>query len=115
LQELRDHHIEAMFTALATRNQDLDAARASDDPATRARVRGVRPLAPASLQRLRATLRKALNDAIRKDRLIDFNPATAVELPSAARPRARVWTDKAVAHWEATGARPSPVMVWTPV
>src|SRR2546430_7451547 len=63
---------------------------------------------------VRATLRKALNDAIRSHRLIEFNPAAHVELPSGKRPKAKVWTAAAVAAWQATGARPSPVMVWTP-
>jgi integrase len=71
---------------------------------------------PATMQRIRATLRKALNDAIRKsnNRLLDFNPAAHVELPSGTRPKARVWTDKAVQKWRETGERPSAVMVWTP-
>src|SRR4030095_3864127 len=29
-------------------------------------------------------------------------------------PKARVWTTGAVHRWQATGQRPSPVMVWTP-
>jgi integrase len=114
LQALREHHIEAMFAALRARNQHIEQARASSDPDLRATVKGVRPQGPASLQRLRATLRKALNDAIRRYRLIDHNPATAVELDPGTRPRARVWTPKAVTRWQATGQRPSPVMVWTP-
>ena len=114
VQQLRAHHIEAMFTAINTRNAEVDRARTSTDPTLRAGVAGIRPMRAATQQRLRATLRKALNDAIRKDRLIDFNPATAVELPSAKAPKARVWTDKAVTWWQSSGQRPSPVMVWTP-
>ncbi len=114
LQDLRDHHIEAMFTALNQRSARIAKARASGDPQVRATVKGVRPMGPASMQRLRATLRKALNDAIRKDRLIDFNHAALVELETGTRPKARVWTDKAVQRWQETGLRPSPVMVWTP-
>ena len=103
-----------MFATLHHRNAGLEAARASDDPAVRATVKGVRPIGAASMQRLRATLRKALNDAIRKYRLIEHNPAATIDLASGARPKARVWTAKAVARWRANGARPSPVMVWTP-
>jgi site-specific recombinase XerD len=114
LQDLREHHVEAMFAALRARNTDIVKARDSTDPAVRATVKGVRPLSAASLQRLRATLRKALNDAIRRYRLIDHNPAAVVELDAGTRPKARVWTPKAVQRWRATGARPSPVMVWTP-
>src|SRR5262249_36770863 len=33
---------------------------------------------------------------------------------SGARPRAKVWTPKAVEVWQETGAVPSKVMVWTP-
>ena len=116
LEKLRVEHIEAMFTAIADRNTAVEIARQSEDPEIRATVKGARTTGPATMQRIRATLRKALNDAIRKsnNRLIDFNPAAHVELPSGTRPKARVWTDKAVQHWRATGERPSAVMVWTP-
>lgn len=40
-----------------------------------------------TMHRIRATLRKALNDAIRKHRLIDTNPATYAELPSPDLPK----------------------------
>ena len=114
LQDLRAHHIETMFTAINVRNAEIDKARASRNAEVRATVKGVRTVGAASQQRLRATLRKALNDAIHKDKLIAVNPAIGVELASGKRPKARVWTDKAVARWKATGKRPSPVMVWTP-
>ncbi|MFE7930769.1 tyrosine recombinase XerC [Streptomyces sp. NPDC057456] len=68
---------------------------------------------PATLQRIRATLRAALNAAIRKQ-LITFNPAEWVELASGKRPKAKLWTARHVEHWEATGEKPSAVMVWTP-
>ncbi|MGX1514071.1 site-specific integrase [Streptomyces collinus] len=68
---------------------------------------------PATLQRIRATLRAALNAAIRKQ-LITFNPAEWVELAPGKRPKAKLWTDRHVEHWERTGERPSAVMVWTP-
>jgi integrase len=115
LEALQVSHVEAMFHAIENRNADIANARVSDDPAERARVRGVRTVSPASMHRIRACLRKALNDAMRgRNRLIDFNPAAHVELPSGKRPKARVWTAGAVARWRATGERPSPVMVWTP-
>jgi len=76
-------------------------------------VRGLRPVAPATLHRIRATLRKALNDAIRHG-LITTNPATHLELPAGRRPRPVVWTPQRVTRWQATGTLPSPVMVWTP-
>jgi integrase len=114
LARLTGAHIEAMFTAIDARNADIVQARASDDPRVRASVRGKRTVGAATKHRIKATLRKALNDAIRKDRLLEFNAATHVELPSGTRPKARVWTDGAVKTWEKTGQCPSPVMVWTP-
>ncbi|WKU03458.1 tyrosine-type recombinase/integrase [Micromonospora sp. HUAS LYJ1] len=114
LQSLRTGHIEAMFTAIGNQQDAIRAARASTDPAVRATVKGVRPMEASSTQRLYATLRKALNDAVVRAKLIPANPALGVELPTAKRPKARVWTAKAVEHWQATGKRPSPVMVWTP-
>lgn len=68
---------------------------------------------PATKQRIRATLRTALNGAIRRQ-LITFNPASYVELESGKRPRAVLWSDQHVARWRETGEKPSPVMVWTP-
>jgi hypothetical protein len=41
---------------------------------------------------VRATLRSALNDAIREG-LITTNPAALVKLPPGKRPKAYVWTD----------------------
>jgi integrase len=114
IQDLSTRHIEAMYAALEQRNAEIRAGRASTDAVVRARYRGVRPMGAASLQRLRATLRKALNDAVHKATLRDTNPAVGLELASGKRPKARVWTAGAVARWQATGERPSPVMVWTP-
>ncbi|GAA0898488.1 hypothetical protein GCM10009558_087710 [Virgisporangium aurantiacum] len=103
-----------MFTKLEERNLDILDARASPDPAIRATVKGIRPIGPVSLQRLFATLRKALNDCVCKAKLIPFNPALSVELEPGTSPRPKVWTPKAVEHWRKTGERPSPVMVWSP-
>src|SRR3954452_22106655 len=114
VDELRVGHIQAMFDAIADRNTAVQIARASDDPASRAAVNGMRITSPATMHRIRATLRKALNDAIRRHRIIEFNPAAHIELPSGKRPKAKVWTAAAVTAWQATGARPSTVMVWTP-
>ncbi|GAA3853889.1 tyrosine-type recombinase/integrase [Streptomyces lacrimifluminis] len=68
---------------------------------------------PATKQRIRATLRTALNAAIRRQ-LITFNPASWVELDSGKRPKAALWAEQHVEHWRATGEKPSAVMVWTP-
>ncbi|WP_117211652.1 tyrosine-type recombinase/integrase [Allorhizocola rhizosphaerae] len=114
LQRLHATHIEAMFARMSKHNSGILAARASSDPAVRESVRNVRLTMPATMTRVRATLRKALNDAVAKYRLIEFNPALHLEMPAYDRPQVRVWTPKAIAQWKASGFRPSPVMVWTP-
>jgi integrase len=87
----------------------------------------------ATRQRVRATLRSALNDTVREG-LIVVNPAALVRLPTGRRPKALVWTDERVQRWtaavehlasiadddpgreqlEAAAQPPSAVMVWTP-
>ena len=59
----------------------------------------------------RASLRKALNDAI-ADELIATNPAVYVKTPGR-RARPQLWSDERVARWRETGKKPGPVMVWT--
>jgi len=104
-----------MFDAIAERNERIAEARASDDPAVRASVKGHRIIGAASMQRIRATLRKAFNDAVRQYQpIITINPAAFVELPAGRRPKALVWTPERVARWSETGEVPSKVMVWTP-
>lgn len=94
------------------------------------------PGTDANRQRVRATLRSALSDAVRQG-LILVNVAALVKLPAGKRPKALVWTDDRVTRWaaavekleraRAAGASPeeverleeaaqppSPVMVWTP-
>ncbi|WKX72157.1 tyrosine recombinase XerC [Streptomyces sp. XD-27] len=68
---------------------------------------------PATRQRVRSTLRAALNAAIAQQ-LITFNPATHVEPEARRRPKALVWTEGRILDWKRTGEKPSPVMVWTP-
>ncbi|MEU6017783.1 tyrosine-type recombinase/integrase [Streptomyces sp. NPDC047515] len=63
---------------------------------------------------IKATLRAALNTAIAQRIIPNYNPAEHVELEPGTKPKALVWTDERVAHWLATGEKPSPVMVWTP-
>jgi integrase len=70
-----------------------------------------RPVTPATLRRIHATIRTALNAAIR-ERLIADNPARYVELPPAPRPHAVVWTEDQIRHWRWTGERPV-VAIWT--
>lgn len=94
LGELTGRQVADMITALA-----------------HAATRYGRPLTPSTLHRIRATLRSALNAAIR-DGLLRDNPARHVEVPSPRRPQAQVWTDHRVEHWRMTGERFA-VAVWT--
>src|SRR5215472_3252224 len=86
--------VQAMFTAIIRQHQALGA-----------------PVSAATLTRIRATLRAALNAAIRRG-LITDNPAARAELPRARRPRAVVWTPYRVGQWRRSGERP-PAAVWT--
>jgi integrase len=94
LGELSAAHVQAMFTAIIRHHQALGA-----------------PVSAATLHRIRATLRAALNTAMRRG-LVGENAASRAELPRARRPRAVVWTPERVGHWRATGERPA-VAVWT--
>ncbi|WP_159104788.1 tyrosine-type recombinase/integrase [Plantactinospora sp. BB1] len=114
LARLNSAHIEAMFATITGRNRQILEDRASADPARAGAATATRLTTPATIARVRATLRKALNDAMAKHRLIDFNPAVYAELPAYDPPRVRVWTERAIAQWKAGGMVPSEVMVWTP-
>ncbi len=94
LGELTGRDVAAMFAALIAMQ-----------------TRYGRPVTPSTLHRIRATLRSALNAAIR-DGLLRDNPARFVELPTPRRPQAQVWTDARVEAWRRTGQRFS-VAVWT--
>ena len=84
LRDLRPRQVDIMITALA-------------------RVHGGKALTPSTIRRIHATLRVALNDAVKR-RLISYNPAAHVELPVARKPRTAVWDAKEVAAFlEATG------------
>lgn len=113
IDKLRANHISAMFDAIAERSNLAAELRASADPVERRRANGMYVIKTATMHRVRATLRTALNAAAR-ERLIETNPAIHVELPSMKRPKALVWTDERVKRWRRTGQTPSPVMVWTP-
>jgi len=94
LAELSTGQVQAMFTAILRQHHVLGT-----------------PVSAATLTRIRATLRAALNAAIRRG-LISENPAAKAELPRARRPRAVVWTPYRVEQWRRSGERP-PVAVWT--
>ncbi|GGM09990.1 site-specific integrase [Micromonospora yangpuensis] len=112
LDKLRTTHIRAMFAAIERRNDEIAAAKASTDPAVRASVTGVRPTGASTRQRIRACLRKAINDALADELIVGANPAALVKVP-ADRPLPIVWEDERVQRWKATGEVPGPVMVWT--
>jgi hypothetical protein len=94
LAELTGRDVAVLFTAL------------SETPA-----RHGRPLTPSSLHRIRATLRAALNAAIREGLLQD-NPARHIEQRTPRRPPAQVWTAPRVKAWRERGER-STEAVWT--
>src|SRR6266700_1904500 len=94
LADLTAGHVQAMFTAI-TRQHEAEG----------------HPVTAATLARVRATLRGALNAAIRAG-LIGGNAASRAEMPAPRRPRPVIWTSARVAEWQRTGTRP-PVAVWT--
>src|SRR5690606_24648632 len=83
--------VEAVFARIDEKNAELLAARASDDPAVRASVRGKRPTGPVTKQRIKATIRTVLADAER-ERLVSFNAAALVKLDPGEKPEGLVWT-----------------------
>jgi integrase len=105
IDRLRAVHISAMFDAIDADNEYIRAARASGDAKQRAAVKGRRILGNATKQRIRATLRSALNRAIKQEGLITVNHATHVELESGKRPKAVMWTDEHVAAWQENRAQ----------
>ena len=137
IDRLRVSHLSEMFEAIAEANVEIVEANAArrqaiDDLAAipwkgrenraqrkelKASIDRMPPFrrvtGPATRQRVRSTLRAALNAAIAQQ-LITFNPASHVELEAGKRPKALVWTKERIEHWHRTGEKPSPVMVWTP-
>ncbi|MEF9903708.1 site-specific integrase [Streptomyces sp. P9-A2] len=140
LDRLNVGHLVEFFDAIDTQNETIEAEnqqrREQQDRATwgkpsrppasetarlaaeRAKLESLPPYrrvtGPATQQRIRATLRSALNAAI-SQQLLTFNPASHVELSSGKRPKAVLWTPEHVERWQRTGEKPSGVMVWTPV
>ncbi|MET7419138.1 type II toxin-antitoxin system prevent-host-death family antitoxin [Dactylosporangium sp. NPDC005555] len=94
LAEVTVRHLTVMFADLAKHT-----------------TRSGEPLAPATLHRIQATLRGALNAAVRNDMISD-NPARRIELPSRSRSHAVVRTPQRVEVWRREGVREK-VAVWT--
>lgn len=86
--------VQAMFTAIARDETALGHL-----------------VSAATLHRIHATLRAALNGAVRAG-LITVNPGRWPELPKAARARPQVWTPALTERLKREGWRPS-VGVWT--
>ena len=78
---------------------------------SRQRTRNGTPVAASTVDRVRATLRSALNAAVREG-LIASNPLAQVRLDKPVRPHPVIWTDERVEAWRRDGVRP-PVAVWT--
>jgi integrase len=94
LAELSPADVQGMFTAIIRGDAALG-----------------RPVSAATLRRIHATLRAALNSAVRAG-LISVNPGRWPELPPVVRPRPQVWTPAMTARWAQEGWRPV-VGVWT--
>jgi hypothetical protein len=108
LTELTDQHVERLYSAM--RQIGRDVARSEQGPVLERLIaaRGnvpARPLTPARVRRVHATLMSALNTAVKRKK-IAYNPAAHVELETGRRPRAVVWTPERLAAWRAGGPRP---------
>ncbi|MGH3663495.1 MAG: tyrosine-type recombinase/integrase [Micromonosporaceae bacterium] len=107
VDRLAPEHITDLFDLIEEWNTEITKARKKKrrpilegDVRTRARHVGV-----ASQRRIYATLRNALNSAMKGNRrLIDYNPCDAVEMPSEHRDPARVWSPQQVAAFLTTSA-----------
>lgn len=130
LDELSIDDIYRMFEDIDSENEKIvenNAARRAVEQEMRKAKRGGReefrqklrdmppyrrPCGPTTQYNLKANLRSALNDAIRRGRL-SMNPAVHVELEGPSS-KPMLWTPEYVERYRSTGVRPSPVMVWTP-
>lgn len=102
LTELHETDVESLFAAMRligvpgasrTANPELSAILAA-----RKTSQTPKRLAPASQRRVHATLRAALNTAVKR-RLIAYNPAVHIELPRGHRPKAVVWNAERTSQW----------------
>ncbi|WP_406050872.1 site-specific integrase [Streptomyces virginiae] len=116
LTEARDAAKEAWIHA-SGRGEERRQARSAyleANAALREGRRGLRKITgPTTLHRINATLSSFLNSGIKR---LEYqtNWASLIELPPVKRPKPLVWTPERVEHWQRTGEKPGPVMVWTP-
>ncbi len=120
LGDLRVAHVSAVFDAINERNEQV----------RKGRLRNVKHVSAATMQRIRATLRVALSDALREG-LVSVNVASLVKLPSGKSPKPMVWTVEREKRWRDEVAKlveqgksykrardlvppPQSVMVWRP-
>lgn len=118
--------VDAMFQAIEARNEEIRESlkvnprgRRHDNLTKTQKEAGVkreqrRIAGPATLQRIRATGRKAWNDSVKAGLTSGVNPFSMVELESGEAPPPEFWRSETEAHWRATGEVPSSTMVWTP-
>jgi len=97
LDRLNTEHIAAMLDQIEAFNAEIRSAAAEDrapvlpgDVRSRPRVTG-----PETQRRIVATLRNALNEAVRQRR-ITWNPCSGIELPEAAERDTLVWSPSQV-------------------
>jgi integrase len=115
VDRLQARHVEAMFAQIEEANVHILECRESDDARVKASVRGQRVISLSTKHRIRATLRSALSEAVRRPDLpVSVNIASHARLPSCPRKRPLVWTPDRVRQWKADGVVPGEVMVWTP-
>ncbi|GAA1550320.1 tyrosine-type recombinase/integrase [Dactylosporangium maewongense] len=98
MDKLRVQHVSAMFDDIDDFNDRLAEVRANGTAEERRALRYRKPVGPATKQRIRATLRSALTDAM-NEQLITANVAKFVKLASGKRPKGLIWTRERVARW----------------
>jgi integrase len=98
IDKLRTAHVSAMFDAIDEENDRIREVRRSGTTEERRALRYRKPVGPATKQRIRATLRSALSDAM-NEQLVTVNVAKMVKLESGKRPKGLVWTKERVARW----------------
>ncbi|MFI5792378.1 tyrosine-type recombinase/integrase [Streptomyces sp. NPDC051677] len=116
LQEARDAAHTAWVRAAGKKEERRITRRAYLDAnaALREERKSKRKItSAATMHRINATLSSFLGSGV-KSGDYSTNWAQLVELPTAKRPKALVWSPERVEEWERTSKKPSPVMVWTP-
>jgi integrase len=115
LDKLTSWQVEEMFAAIEETNTHILECRESLEAKVRNSVRGQRVISLTTKHRIRATLRSALSEAVRRPDLpVSVNIASHVRLPSCPRTKPLVWTADRVRQWQVDGVVPGEVMVWTP-